>query len=335
MVQEKYFRQAKDKMLSADSWVIICHENPDGDTLGSALSVCSLGKRLNKKVTVTGRDPLPERYYFLPLSEEYKQYHEGMQLDKNSLYITIDISTEQRGLKEITSSAEETLNIDHHVDNPGFLSLNIIEPEASATAEIVCRLFSYFKDELEPYMTKDEANLLYTALVTDNGNFRFPSTTPESHSCAAVLLEYGASPSEIDYAVNENLTCETMKLWGKIFSRTETFSNGEAAVFWLGQEDIKPEAFDLSAFDGIVNMLLRIKGVKVALYLYETGQGDTVKISIRTKGEFAANSIAAYFGGGGHLRAAGAKFAGTIDACKEKLKTVIEDNADIRNTSGK
>lgn len=309
MQSEKIFSEIRAKLLEAESWGIICHENPDGDTLGSALALYSFGKRLGKNVFITGRDLFPDRYSFMPFSDEYRQFTEEIQVEPDRLLISVDVSTEARGLPELTRQTNNSICIDHHGDNPGFMSLNLIRPDASATAELVCKIIC--ESDENHVLTNDEASLLYVALVTDNGNFRFSSTTAASHECAAQLLSFGADPSALDNAIRENLTVEALSLWGIVISRARTFCDGKAGMFWLTAEDLERCHADHSAFDGIVNMLMRIKGLKIAVYAYDECNG-TVKLSIRTKAEYSARVIANCFGGGGHERAAGAKNNGTL-----------------------
>lgn len=314
-------REVIKKLNSSDKWVILCHENPDGDTMGCGLALFSLGKRLGKKVRVMGRDPIPERYWFLPSYQDFECCKEILKEDiSDALLICVDTSTAARsmpGLAEVLSVAD-SINIDHHGDNHLFCKLNLVDPDVSASAELITELLIEGGWGVE----EREAISLYTGLSTDNGNFRFASTTARSHICAARLLEAGVRPNVIDEYVNENMTPEILKLWGLAYIRTEMFSNGRGALFWLKKEDFKDAGADSSAVDGLVNMLLRITGVKVALFLTEVN-GEN-KASIRTKAPYAARDIASLFGGGGHVQAAGAKIDGNLEDAVRSLKAEAE-----------
>ena len=147
----------------------------------------------------------------------------------------MDMSTAERSVDnfgELLSACEDSLCIDHHGDNRLFCKTNLVDPGASATAEIVVRLMELYGEGI----TADEAAALYTALSTDNGSFRFSSTTAESHRCAEILLEAGAKPDEIDDRVSQNMSAASLRLWGLALSRTETFGGGERAIFWLRRE---------------------------------------------------------------------------------------------------
>ena len=330
MLDMAVMREVIKKFSSSDKWVILCHENPDGDTMGCGLALYSLGKRLGKKVRVMGRDPIPERYRFLPYYHDFECCKEIVEEDiKNALMICVDTSTAARsmpGLKEVLPVAD-SINIDHHGDNHLYCKLNLVDPDVSASAELITELLVEGGWGIE----EEEAICLYTGLSTDNGNFRFGTTTARSHLCAARLLEAGVKPAVIDEYVNENMTPSILKLWGLAFTRTEMFSNGRGALFWLKKEDFEEAGADSSAVDGLVNKLLKITGVKVALFLTEVN-GEN-KVSIRTKTPYVARDIASVFGGGGHLQAAGAKVEGTFHNAFDSVKAEAEKYIDYRTAA--
>ena len=321
-----------DKLASSDNWLVLCHENPDGDTMGCGLALYSLGKRLGKNVRIMGRDPIPGTYWFLPYYNDFECCRKISEEDAaDTLLICVDTSTAARsipGLKELLPHAD-SINIDHHGDNHLYCRLNLVDPDASASAEIITELLTESGWGIE----EREAVSLYTGLSTDNGNFRFGTTTPRSHICAAKLLEAGVRPDMIDEYVNENMTPEILKLWGVAYTRTEIFSNGRGALFWLTKEDFADAAAGPSAVDGLVNVLLRITGVKVALFITQVN-GEN-KVSIRTKAPYVARDIASVFGGGGHLQAAGAKVEGDFREAIASLKSEAEKYIDDRTVAVK
>ncbi len=309
------------KLKNAGAWLIICHENPDGDTLGCGLALFSLGKRLGKNVRIIGRNGIPERYAFLPLSGDYEiKRRISAEEIKDSILVCVDTSTKERavsGLEEALNISD-SINIDHHGDNQRYCRVNLVDESASATAEIITDLFIKAGWKIE----ESEAVCLYTALSTDNGNFRFNSTTPRSHICASKLIEAGVQPAVIDDYVNENMSVEVLKLWGIAFSRTEIFADGRCAMFWLDTKDFESSRSDASSVDGLVNMLLRIMGIKIAVFMTEID--GTNKVSIRTKPPYSARKLASVFGGGGHMQAAGAKVPGTFQEALSTLRTEAE-----------
>lgn len=316
----KILRSIILSMKENPSWIIVCHENPDGDTLGCGLALYSLALRLGKEVSIIGKDKFPDRYQFIPYSNKYDQCPDISDKNTAKLVICVDISNETRavkGISQLNKAGSLTINIDHHGDNSKFCSLNLIVPEASATAEIITAIFI----EGDFGMTKDEATALYVGLSTDNGNFRYSSTTSYSHICASYLLYIGAKQAQIDDFVNQTLTMPTLKLWGKAFSRAEILAGGNAALFWLLEEDIKLAEADLSAVDGLVNMLMRIVGVNVAVFICEFNGVN--KLSIRSRSPYSARDIATSFGGGGHIHAAGATVSGDFTKVLVKLRAEL------------
>ena len=315
---------AAEKMNKFPAWTIVCHENPDGDTLGCGLALCAIGRRLGKAVRVIGRDPVPVRYQFLPCADEYETAAVIPPEAKETLIVSVDTSTLQRsvpGIEEILKVCLDSVNFDHHGDDTCFCATNVIAPEASATAEIIMDLLETAGWELQ----QPEAVSLYTALTTDNGSFRFNSTSPHSHYCAAKLLEAGVDPSYVDDRVRENLTGPEVRLWGLAYARTETFADGRCALLWLEKKDFDAAAANGSAVDGLVNMLLRIRGVKVAVFLSEVWGVN--KVSIRTKRPYSARVLASVFGGGGHDMAAGAKVPGTFAEALAAVRAAAEKYA--------
>lgn len=326
MGYEGLLADALKKMRERDSWIIAIHENPDGDTLGCGLALYSMGLRMCKGVRIVGKSALPDSYRFLPFSGNYEQVQELTDGDKlGALIVCVDTSTAGRSVGGLAGA--DVINIDHHGDNKLYGGLNVIVQEASATAEIILDMFRLSGLPLE----KDEAVCLYTALVTDNGNFKFRSTTPNSHLCAAKLLETGIDPSELDDRINRNMTIGIMRLWGDAFCRVETFADGRAAMFWLDGSDFERAGADFSATDGLVNLLMRIKGVDVALLITE--YEGAAKLSVRTRGPYSAREITAEWGGGGHIQAAGAKIDATVEEARKILKDRVAKYVTYRNTA--
>lgn len=322
-----------NKMREHSRWLVLIHENPDGDTLGCGFALYSLGRRLGKEVRVMGKSAMPESYCFLPFSEHYEQTYALTAADvtEDPLVICVDTSTEERSVDGISLlvNKKNSVNIDHHGDNKLYAGLNVLAPEASATAEIIIDIF----EQSGMQLNRDEAVCLYTALVTDNGNFKFKATTPRSHLYAAKLLETGIDPSELDDMINRNMTEGIMRLWGDAFCRVEIFANGRAAVFWLGFEDFRRAGADFTASDGLVNLLMRIKGVKIAMLLTEFEDG--VKLSVRTRAPYSAREITAEWGGGGHIQAAGAKINADIAEAQKIVKDRVEKYVTDWNTAVK
>lgn len=332
LLKDELLREVQKKLNEYSRWLVLIHENPDGDTLGCGLAMYSLGLRLGKSVRILGKSSLSDNYSFFPLSQDYerKDTLAAEDVPDGTLVICVDTSTVERSVGGLCSFINEdnSINIDHHGDNQLYAGLNAVAPEASATAELITDvLLNGFG------INKNEAVCLYAALVTDNGNFKFKSTTPYSHFCAAKLLEAGADPSELDDLINQNMTGDTMKLWGSAFCRVEIFADGEAAMFWLDKSDIRRANADPASIDGLVNTLMRIQGVKIAILLTEID--NQPKLSVRTRNPYSAREIAAAWSGGGHIQAAGAKIDIPFEDAKKTVKAwVVKYVADRNSAAG-
>ncbi|MDO5562302.1 MAG: DHH family phosphoesterase [Synergistaceae bacterium] len=330
VINDSQFAEILKLMRTSSSWLLLCHENPDGDTLGCALALYSLALRLGKDVKICGKSQFPSRYDFLPYADKYTRIPKvGDAYTDGTLVISVDTSTLARSVDGLSGLNAPIVNIDHHADNEKYGTVNLVIPEASATAEIVTDLFVNGGFGV----TQGEANALYVGLSTDNGNFRFTSTTPHSHICASKLLTAGADQAKMDDFVNENLTMPILKLWGRAFMNTELLREGKVALFWLRNADMHNADADASSVDGLVNMLMRIRGVMIGAFLCETSAAN--KVSIRTRTPYNARDIAGLFGGGGHACAAGAKIIGAFDDALSKLRAELEKYVDDRDTSDK
>lgn len=322
-------KDISDKMKAYSSWAVLCHEKPDGDTLGCTLALYSLAKRLGKKVIAGGKDNVPERYLFLPYAEDYRLLN-AEDVPSDALLVIVDTSTKDRSVNgiEMLLTSHDSVAFDHHRDNEMFAGVNCINPEASAAAEIITEFM-----DAEFDISRDEAMCLYTALVTDNGNFRFSSVTQESHKAAEILLKAGALPNVIDDCLNECMSVGALRLWGRAMEKTEVFADGRAAIFCLRSEDFKACESDRSVTESLVNQILRIVGVKIALFVSEFN--GSIKLSVRTKEPYIAREIAAFYGGGGHNQAAGAKLPGDFDIAVAELKKTVLKYAEIRISDNK
>jgi phosphoesterase RecJ-like protein len=303
-----------ERMKTADSWLVIFHEKPDGDAIGCGTALVRLGLRLSKKTMFACPDQCPPRYSFLLDGIESSAstcLPDGFP-GANGLLISVDTSTIARSFPELTKRSKSCalVNIDHHIDNGRYGDINWIDPGASATGEMLTELIS-----LSPWgLTKSEATALYSALVSDNGDFQFASTTLKSHDCAMKLMRAGASPTEIAEALESTMSTGELRLWGRAMTRTDTFADGVCAIYWLTSDDFAETSTSKDATENLVNFLLRIQNVKIAALCCEnTEPGEKhkrVRASIRARAPYNAREVAVVFGGGGHDLAAGC----TIDA---------------------
>ena len=293
-------------MRGASSVALVSHRDPDGDTIGSAVALGLALEAEGKRVTFHCADAVPEAFAFLPATARYStEPPRGVDL-----VTTVDFGDAARS-KFALPPGIPLLNIDHHATNLRFGALNLVEPTSPATALIVTELI----EEAGLPWSAEAATAALLGIMTDTGSFQFPSTDPASHQAAARLLERGADLAAITRNVFRTRPFAGIKLFGIAFARLESELDGALVYTWVREQDFitvgaKPE--DVS---GLIEQIARSSGMRVAVVFNEEIPGQ-VKTSIRTSAEppaVDAAALAAKFGGGGHVRAAGALVRGTLD----------------------
>ncbi|MFA5128949.1 MAG: bifunctional oligoribonuclease/PAP phosphatase NrnA [Patescibacteria group bacterium] len=299
-------------ILAAQKILVMVHQKPDGDALGSGLAFSEFLDTLGKTNDFFALGPISSSADFLPSRKKIKSNYNEITLSDYGLIIILDcgdlkqtgIETEIRAL----SPALPIINIDHHRTNETFGVLNILDPESSSTAEIVFSLF----EQLNFSFSKDAATLLLTGLITDTANFSNPATTFSSLEAAGKLLARGARLGEISSNVLQNKSLDVLKFWGVILSRlTENKELGIVTTV-ITQEDLELANLDEEALEGVTNFLNNLKGAKMVLVLKALEDGK-IKGSFRTTVPgIDVSRLAKTFGGGGHAKAAGFTIPGKL-----------------------
>lgn len=327
--------QIIEKIENAQKILIISHVNPDGDTLGSMCALkLSIGERADMLVQTRPGQEIPEIYEFLPLIKTSKTLRNVENI--YDLVITVDIaSTERMVLKgrdifnsANTSDAKMTINIDHHITNPKYAKINLIDPKASSCGEILYDLFKAHNIEI----TKDIANCLYVAIMTDTGAFRYDNTTTKTLCTAADLLECGANAAELAARVYDSKSKAMVMFQAFCTSNIQFIENGKVAYIIVKNADM--EKFDAKHehTEGLCEIIRSINTVEVAAVIKENqptkNGGEGTKVSLRTK-EVDATKITEKFNGGGHKRSAGCTINKPIEAATklliEQVKKVLYD----------
>ncbi len=305
-------------------WIILSHTNPDGDTLGSASALFSIGKALGKRCFWVGSSPVPGNLLFLPHMEEYKTSLESLprELSPETCLIAVDISHEKRAVAELlpwkSARGYPLIVIDHHGDNSLFGDINYIDPQAPATGEMIFSL----AEEASWTLTQEGAEAIYTAIATDTGNFRYSRTTSNTHRIVSTLLELGVSPSRVDKAL-QKVSLSTIHLYGLGLARTSTMFDGAVVWTWLGEEDFKNARAHRKDIEGLSSHILNAVGVDFAMTFYKE-EGKELQISLRSQGAVSAREIAQTLGGGGHPAASGCSTPLSLDAALNALKKALE-----------
>lgn len=281
-----------------DDFTLISHVSPDGDTLGSSLALYAGLVALGKHAQVTCQDPVPVIYRFLPNWEIVKKPED---VRRTKAVISVDCADLERTGEAafLTEQAEDTLNIDHHGTNTAFLKLNFVEHRAAA-GELVYALLA----ELGVAINQQIGACLYTALVTDTGNFAYSNTTPNTLIIAAKLLESGINLPELNRAIFRTVPVHKLKLLGVAISHLETFNAGKIGISILSRKDFEACGATGEDTEGIIDSIRDIDTVEIAAMLREDTDGS-IRVSLRGKRAANVSKIATEFGGGGHRLAAG------------------------------
>jgi len=326
--------QIINQLIENQRFVISSHLNPDCDALGSELGLAHHLINIGKDVSILNSDATPSTYYFLdPYNlihcfSEKKHAHLVAQAD---VIIVVDASGGWQRLGRVGDTLS-TVNavsicIDHHPNGEPFTDLSHVDPSAAATGELIFKLIKAMDGEI----TQSIAEALYTAIVTDTGNFRFSSTSSRTHTIAAQLLAAGANPTRIYTLLYEQHPLSNVHLKGHVLSNIQLTGNGKIAYVGLSLETLKKYNVASSDLDGFSSLAQQIKGVTVAIFLVELPR-NRVKISLRSDGTVPVNEVAARFGGGGHIPAAGAITQGTVGAVMAQV--IAEVALELKASTG-
>jgi phosphoesterase RecJ-like protein len=293
------------EIRSGDRFLLTTHENPDGDALGSLLATHRILEALGKDSVMfldAKEFPLPVEYRFLPLEEVF---HEPPADLSDRVAIFLDCGNIDRMPVDFLKNGDNKLvNIDHHHDNTRFGTINLVDVDASCTAEIVFDLAGLLGVELTPEI----ANALYVALVTDTGKFMYENTDSRSHRMAAGLIEAGVEVNDVYRRLYEHAPIEKLKLLARALEGIEVKDDGRLAITYLSTEDYSTTGASEALTEGVIDHLRTIDGAVVAAVVRDQGESGRAarKVSMRsTDGRVDVSAIARAQGGGGHRRAAG------------------------------
>jgi phosphoesterase RecJ-like protein len=314
------FAAVLDALRANERFLVVTHENPDGDALGSMLGA-TLGLRaLGKDVVMhlAGDAPLPGEFGFLPFEELRRDLPDDLE---QRVLLTVDCANVRRigPGTDAVDRARLVLNVDHHHDNSRFGNANLIVADASSTAEIVRDLLV----ELGVALTPDIAEALYVGLVTDTGRFQYANTSPKALRLAAELVEAGADVHGIFQHVYERVQFAKLKLLARALDRAQLYEGGRLLITYLLRADFAEVGAEEPYSEGIIDYLRQAEGAELVALIREppTDGGPTHRISLRSsKDEVDVSAIARQRGGGGHRQAAGFSSEQPIDEIVEFIR---------------
>jgi phosphoesterase RecJ-like protein len=314
---------AVQEIRSGERFLLVTHERPDGDALGSLLAMhhvlLALGK--DSVMFIDPADlPLPYEYRFFDLTGLVGEIPGDLE---QRIVIFLDCGNIDRNAASVLREAQPLLNIDHHHDNTRFGTTNLVVADASCTAQIVWELMH----DLGVSLTSTIADALYVGLITDTGCFAYENTTPRAHQMAAELVASGVQVATIHRRIYEDVPYEKLELLARALARVERYDNGRLTITHLTAQDFDETGAEDSHTEGIIDRLRAVSGTQVAAVAREVTAPEargTHKVSLRATGDDVdVSAIARIWGGGGHRRAAGFTTDASYPQLVEKLRDLI------------
>ena len=295
------FAAAADALRSAQRVTAVCHENPDADTIGAAIAIRLIAERLGAQAEIVSIDGIPALFGFLPHVEEVK-HRPHLEPD---LAVVCDAANLERVGRIAREEADwfsraRLLNIDHHVSSTHYGDINLVDPHAAATCEVLAHLVEELGIELDAEL----ATALLTGIVRDTQGFADRATSGDTLRIAARLVDAGAPLALIHRYILGELPYPTMALWGKMLASIGQAAGGRIVYTVLTRQMLEETGTQQHDADGLAEFLAKAKGAQVTLLLRELGPAET-RVSIRTAEGVDAIRIASSFGGGGHTQRAG------------------------------
>lgn len=313
-----------EEIKKAENIVVLTHETPDGDAIGSSLAMNLILQKLGKNVDVVITQ-FPKTFSFLPQAENVKN---EIEIKTYDLAISVDCATLNRlDGKELFEKAKRKIVIDHHGSNTMYGEINYVNPVAPACCEILAGMLEYWDIDIDI----DTGSCILTGIITDTGGFKHSSVTAETFEFTAELLRKGVNVSDIYYRVLETKTKANFELLRIATDRLEFLEDGKVAFTYITEKDMKDVNAQFGDHEGIVELARGIEGVEISVFVREKEDEKAYKVSMRASNNTNANvsDICYIFGGGGHPKAAGALVKGNVEEVKEKIIQGIKKVAKI------
>ena len=300
----------------AKTIVILTHENPDGDAVGSSLAMYMALKQMGKNPDLIIPE-LPRVYNFMPCANEIKK--EGSK-EPYDLAIALDSATIKmlNGWSNYFETAKVKVTIDHHSTNTMYADYNFVNPDAPACAQILISIIDYFGVNID----KEIGTCILTGIITDTGGFQYQSTTPETFEFASELLKKGVNVSDVYKRVMNTKSRANFELRKRAIDRMEFLEEGKIAITYITKKDEEDVNSETGDYEGIVEEGRAIEGVEVSIFIRETSKG--FKASLRSNNYVNVSDVCMMFGGGGHFHAAGCTIAQSLEQVKEKIVNQVK-----------
>jgi bifunctional oligoribonuclease and PAP phosphatase NrnA len=310
-----------ERIKEGDDYLIVTHERPDGDALGSALATAHMLQEMGKQWRFMVAEPMPIRFSYLPGFG--RAVVKTAQPDRQFRHVIAVDCADMARFPELTAymaADSEVINIDHHRTNPRYGVAALVDEHAAAT----CELLYHVAMALSVPLQQDLATCLYTGLLTDTGGFSLPNTTREVLQIAAALLESGVKPYDVAEPALESRTWEQMRLMQLALNNLTVSADGRYAALYVTRGMLEGAGATDDDAEGLVGFARSIDTVEVGILFRETPD-ERVKVSLRSKRLVDVAQIAQAFGGGGHIRAAGCTLSGPLDEAIDQVILKVEE----------
>ena len=306
--------QAAQCLKQAQDVVILCHQSPDGDTMGSACAAYHALNSLGIRARVECADAFPQKFQFLFDGIPQEEFEPRFVL-------AVDVADEKLLGKKIREKYPRIdLCIDHHPSNTGYAEHLLLEADSAAAAEVLFQVI----EKLGAAFTSRIAAGIYTGIATDTGCFKFSNTSPRSHRIAAQMMEYGAPVAQINEWVFDTKTRRKLEFEALALQSLEYYFGDRCALIPVTMEMMERCGVSYEEIDDIAAIPRQIDGVEIGLTIKQRDERG-YKISVRTKSPCDASAICRKLGGGGHARAAGWAVDGTLDQVKDKILHIVKE----------
>lgn len=328
----KYTKELSNLFSSSENILLICHINPDGDSIGAQLALYHYFKSINKNVSLLAPNNLQEFLKWMDGAGQIdifiKDRKKGRQLIENAdLIIMLDFNQPNRlgeAEEAVTASKARKVIIDHHLNPENFADLIISDPTKCSTSELVHEIVCAVNGA--KFMNRSYAESLYVGIITDTGNFEHGAYSSSTFRIVADLLDTGIIKERIINLIYNNFSSDRLRLQGfALNQRMVVLPEYRTAYIYLTKEDLKTYNHVKGDTEGFVNMPLSIKGINFTALFIE--KDNFIKLSFRSKGQFPSNEFASlYFSGGGHLNASGGEYTDTLENTIAYFLEVLKKN---------
>lgn len=309
------WQQARSFIDSYHTFLVVSHVQPDGDAIGSTLAIAHILKQCGKQFLLTNDSPVPEKYHYMDMATDILPWEQAKKSHFDAV-ISVDCADSLRlgNVQIVLKQGFPLLNIDHHATNDRFGSVNVVQDDKSATAEMLYD----FSEYLQLTWNRDFAEAVYTGVMTDTGGFRYSNTSPSCMALAAHLLQFGVNPGKVAERVFENISRAKVTILKHALNSLTLSDDGKIAWITITAEQLKQSGAKEEDLGGIVNFARNVEGVEVGI-LFKQVNENAVKASLRSRRHVDVAKIAKQLGGGGHARAAGC----TVEASLSEVKPSV------------